>query len=265
MSSRAAIPTRSHRIFQCWGYDMPNSNAVERIEPENNAVTILDVIRQAASSPTVDVEKMERLMAMHERITAKQAEAAFNAAMSLVQAATSRIAADATNTQTKSKYATYAALDRIIRPLYTEHGFALSYDTGDGAPEAHVRVLCHVSHRDGHTRTYRADIPADGKGAKGGDVMTKTHATGSAFTYGQRYLLKLIFNVAIGEQDDDGNGGSDGPISPQQKDEVIRLIKETGADTVRFLAYIGAATVDDIPANRFSAAIAALNQKKGRK
>ena len=49
-------------------------------------------------------------------------------------------------------------------------------------------------------------MPSDGKGAKGGDVMTKTHATGAAMSYGMRYLLKFIFNVAVGEDDTDGNG-----------------------------------------------------------
>jgi hypothetical protein len=29
--------------------------------------------------------------------------------------------------------------------------------------------------------------------------MTKTHATGSAITYGMRYLLKMIFNLAVGD------------------------------------------------------------------
>jgi hypothetical protein len=48
-------------------------------------------------------------------------------------------------------------------------------------------------------------MPSDGKGAKGGDVMTKTHATGAAESYGMRYLLKMIFNIAIGEEDNDGN------------------------------------------------------------
>jgi ribosomal protein L37AE/L43A len=51
-------------------------------------------------------------------------------------------------------------------------------------------------------------MPADGKGAKGNDVMTKTHAAGAAGSYGARYLLKGIFNVAIGENDDDGNGAT---------------------------------------------------------
>ena len=68
-----------------------------------------------------------------------------------------------------------------------------------------MRVLCYVSHSAGHTRTYQCDMPADGKGAKGNDVMTKTHAAGSAASYGMRYLLKMIFNIAIGEDDTDGN------------------------------------------------------------
>jgi hypothetical protein len=36
--------------------------------------SLLEVISRAASDPTVDIEKMERLMAMHERITARDAE-----------------------------------------------------------------------------------------------------------------------------------------------------------------------------------------------
>lgn len=50
-------------------------------------------------------------------------------------------------------------------------------------------------------------MPADGKGAKGGDVMTKTHAAGSAMSYGQRYLLKMIFNLAVGDDDDGQKAG----------------------------------------------------------
>jgi hypothetical protein len=52
-------------------------------------------------------------------------------------------------------------------------------------------------------------MPADGKGARGNDVMTKTHATGAAITYGKRYLLGMIFNLAV-TRDDDGNGAGNG-------------------------------------------------------
>jgi hypothetical protein len=81
---------------------------------------------------------------------------------------------------------------------------SLSFDTGKADEENYVRVLCTVA-LGRHERSYHIDMPADGKGAKGNDVMTKTHAVGSAVTYGRRYLLLMIFNVAIGENDDDGN------------------------------------------------------------
>jgi hypothetical protein len=173
--------------------------------PVSNTVSLLEVIQRAASDPNVDIDKMERLMGMHERMVARDAEAAFNEAMAACQKQMRSIAADAHNSQTKSNYATYSALDKALRPIYTAHGFSISYDTDTSPEPEHIRILAYVSHGRGHTRTYKIDMPKDGKGAKGGDVMTKTHATGAGMSYGQRYLLKGIFNVRIGEEDNDGN------------------------------------------------------------
>lgn len=177
--------------------------------PRADSSALTQAIIAAANDPAVNVEKMERLLSMHERVMARDAEQQFNAAMVAAQSRMGRVSADAVNPQTRSRYATYAQLDRQIRPIYTAHGFSLSFNSGTDGPEGHVRVLCYASHSAGHTRTYQCDMPSDGKGAKGNDVMTKTHASGSAMSYGMRYLLKLIFNVAIGEDDDDGNGGND--------------------------------------------------------
>lgn len=168
--------------------------------------TLLGLIAKAASDPAVDIDKMDRLLQMHERMKAQQAEQSFNAALNRAQSRAGRVEPNQKNNQTNSRYADYAALDRVLRPVYTSEGFSLSFDTAPEPLEGCIRVLCHVSHIDGHSRTYQADMPVDGKGAKGNDVMTKTHATGSGMSYGMRYLLKMIFNVAIGETDDDGNG-----------------------------------------------------------
>jgi hypothetical protein len=146
------------------------------------------------------------------------------------------VAPDAKNTSTKSDYASYAALDRMARPIYTKHGFGLSFDSQESKLAEHVLVVCYVSHRDGFSRTYRADMPADGKGAKGGDVMTKTHATGSAFSYAQRYLLRLIFNLAVGD-DDDGNkaGDTDAQPLPDGFDEWVEQLKTAANNGVEAL------------------------------
>lgn len=181
-------------------------------EAASDRLAVLDqegfagTLERLALDPRVDVAKIEKLLDMAERVQRRNAEQAFNVALSAAQRAMRRVAADADNPQTKSRYATYAALDRVLRPIYTDHGFGLSFDTGDSGKDLEVRVICLVTHVAGFSRTYHLDMPADGKGAKGGDVMTRTHATGSAVTYGMRYLLKMIWNVAIGsDRDDDGN------------------------------------------------------------
>jgi hypothetical protein len=187
--------------------------------PASDASTGVEMFERLARDPNASVEKIERLMALWERAEGRKAEAQFNSAMSAAQKEMRSVAADAWNPQTKSRYASYEALDRDVRPVYARHGFGLSFDTGDAPQPDQVRVLAYVTHDAGHARTYRLDMPADGKGAKGGDVMTKTHATGAAMTYGMRYLLKMIFNIAVGEGDDDGNGAAGKPPTPAGFDD----------------------------------------------
>lgn len=227
--------------------------------------SLLEVISKAARDPNVDIDKMERLLQMQERVEAKTAETAFNNAMNEAQSEMRPIAANASNPQTRSRYATYDKLDRVLRPIYTQHGFSLSFDEGESPKPDHVRVLCYVSHREGHTRTYHRDMPADGKGAKGGDVMTKTHAAGAAGSYGARYLLKGIFNVAVGEDDDDGNaaGGYVAPatVSDAQWAELVSLIDATNSNTEKFCTAYGVDSVKALPAAKFAHAKAQLGRK----
>jgi hypothetical protein len=226
--------------------------------------TLLQIISRAASDPTVDIEKMERLMAMHERIVLKQAEAAFNQAMRECQGEMRPISADAENPQTRSKYATYAKLDRVLRPIYTKHGFSLSFDEGDAPADKpdHVRVLCYVAHDSGFTRTYKRDMPADGKGAKGGDVMTKTHASGAAHSYGARYILKGAFNIAVGEEDKDGNDPNEPTLNEKQLADLKAVLTEVGADIPKFLKYIKCERLEDIYSRNYEAVLKMAQAKR---
>jgi len=203
------------------------------------------------------IDQLERLMQMDKQVRDEQSERAVNVSMRSAQADMRPISADANNPQTKSRYATYAKLDTALRPIYTKHGFALSFDEGDSPKPDHIRVLCYVTHDCGHTRTYRKDMPADGKGAKGGDVMTKTHASGAAASYGMRYLLKGIFNVAVGEDDKDGNAPKDtaATISPEQVGEIRELVESVDGSTDEFCKAFKIASVGDLPAARFDFAM----------
>lgn len=235
---------------------------VESLTPEPSAV--LAVIARAAADPSVDVDKMDRLLQMQERVLARQAEVEFNAAMADAQSEMGRISADATNPQTRSKYATYGKLDSVLRPIYTRHGFALSFDEADSPKPDHVRVVCRVSHKAGHNHVYKTDMPADGKGAKGGDVMTKTHAVGAAKQYGMRYLLKGIFNVAIGDEDRDGNDPAEPTLTAKQVADMEALLSEVGADREKFLKYMKVGALGEILAKNYAAAVRAIEAKRVR-
>jgi hypothetical protein len=186
-------------------------------------VAFLQMIERAARDPSIDVVKLDRLLLMRERENARVAEQAFNAALAEAQTEMHPVAADSDNPQTRSRYASYATLDQAVRPIYTQHGFALSFNTADAPGPEQARIVCDVCHVGGHIRRYHIDMPIDGKGARGGDVMTKTHAMGSGISYGMRYLLRMIFNLAI-DQDDDGNAAG-GRATPERPRTVVEAPK----------------------------------------
>lgn len=244
-------------------------SAVAKIEPNglaqvDDAKSLMEVISRAASDPSVDVTKLEKLMAMAERLEARNAERAFNVAMQAAQEEMGPVRTDASNKQTNSRYASYPALDRVLRPIYTKHGFAISFNTGDSAADF-LRVLAYVSHKNGHTREYKIDMPADGKGAKGGDVMTKTHATGSASLYGMRYLLKMIFNIIVSDDDDGNRAGSGDKITEEQADTLLEMLTADKADVKKFCAFMKCESIIEIPATQYQKAVEAINLARNQR
>jgi hypothetical protein len=240
------------------------AKAVAKVEEERVPTRLIDLIERAAFGPNANMDQAERMMAMHERMDMQLRKDKFDAKMALTEADTRPIAADAINPQTRSKYASHAALDRYLRPIYAEkHGFALTFNAPPGAPEGYQRVTCDVTNC-GYTRQYQIDMPADGKGPKGNDVMTKTHATGSAVSYGMRYLLKMIFNIAVGEADDDGNkaGNTSELVSEEQADAIAKKIKEVGANIEAFLKMGDVESIADIRADQFDRVMKLLEMKK---
>jgi hypothetical protein len=241
---------------------VPEQRSRGEPQPVTQQSAILAMISRANENPDINIDKMERLYAMYEKAMIIDKETAFNAAMTQAQMEMAPIAADATNPQTRSKYASYAQLDRAVRPIYTRHGFALSFDEGECAKPEYVRVLCQVSHGAGFSRIFHTDMPADGKGAKGGDVMSKTHAVGAAKSYGMRYLLRGIFNLAVGEEDKDGNDET--AISEQQVQELRKLLTETNSNEERFLRTIKAQSLESIRAGAYSTVVGLIEAKRRR-
>jgi hypothetical protein len=228
-------------------------------------MTPMDMLSSAIERGA-DIATIKELMALRKELELEESKQAFDGAMKDAQAEMVPVVKDKDNAQTKSKYASYAALDRAVRPIYTKYGFSLTFDTGNADDTSEVRMLCDVSRDGRYTRQYHIDMPADGKGAKGGDVMTKTHATGSATRYGMRYLLIMIFNIAIADKaDDDGNAAAQldyERVSEKQLADLRDLIEATGANLERFLTYIKLDSLANLRADKFDDAVKLIKQIK---
>ena len=156
-----------------------------------------------------DVDTLERLFALRERDDAAVARRAFFTAMQAVQTEAPRVVKDSKNTQTGSAYAKLESIAKAIRPVYTAHGFSLSYGTEDSPREGYVRITCDVMHVGGHMVPRHVDMPLDDVGIKGNVNKTPTHAHGSTISYGRRYLVLMAFDIVMAGEDDDGNAADD--------------------------------------------------------
>jgi len=187
----------------------PCEATVKETTPAMDKQSFFSVIERLASNPDVDVEKIQRIMNMQEQLLNRTAKQAFNAAMVRAQQKMPVVGKDKKNEQTHSMYAGYETIIKACQPVYTKEGFSVTFYQGHGTEEVpigkdEIRVMADIMHEDGHTKTVHVDIPVETTGPKGGVLMTKTHATGSGFAYGKSYLLRMIFNIPTGG-DDDGN------------------------------------------------------------
>ena len=192
----------------------------QEIVPISDGAALMTAVARAAADPNVDVEKMERLFAMHERMAARQAEQDYASAMVRAQKAMPNIAKTSENKQTKSWYADLQAINERITPVYTECGFALSFGQEDSPIADHVRVVCDVLHVGGHTKRYTYDNPIDDAGIQGAKNKTPTHGRSSGISYGRRYITTMVFNLTLGGEDNDGNGDA---IPDQKESDWLRV------------------------------------------
>lgn len=208
--------------------------------PAQSTAPILQMIERVAMNPEFDVVKLEKMLDMQERVLSRDAEVAFNQAMSRAQAKMPVIQKNKENTQTNSWYATLDAVNKEAVPVYTAEGFSVSYNTVDSPfGDAYIRVVAYVSHVDGHTREYQYDMPIDDSGIKGTRNKTAVHGRASSISYAQRYLISLIFNISTAK-DVDGN-------APKQEHTKIqaglivaiqKLMKEVDRSEEQCLQYV---------------------------
>ncbi len=225
---------------------------------------ILAVIERAAINPDIDITKMTALLDMQERIMAKNAEMAFNEAMTRLQSSMPRISkdgniefTDSKNNHRKTPFATYENIDKAIRPLMIQEGFSISFNSEWGETGALIHAT--MSHKDGHSRNASIRLPLDSSGSK-----NSLQAMGSTISYGKRYLLTMMLNIVTEGEDDDADAAHDF-IDTEKAAEIDIMIRTVKADRANFLKYMGAETVQKILAKDYQKAITALKAKGAQK
>lgn len=233
----------------------PATAVATRQEAPVAALTPMDMLSRAVTSGA-SMEVVERLMALQERWEANQARKDFDAAIADAKAEISPVVRNATGHNAK-KYADFAAIARAVDPVISKFGLSYRFRT---AQTDRISVTCILSHKSGHSEETTLSGAPDTTGSK-----NAIQAIGSTLTYLQRYSLVQALGLAAANDDDGADTGKDGVITDEQATEINRLAIEVKADIAKFLAYLKAESISDIPAGQYQRAIDALNSKRAGK
>lgn len=175
----------------------------QAVVPISSDTSIMAVISRAASDPSCDINKLERLMEMHERMQAQSAKQMYDEALAQMQEEMPVIGERGgikdKNGRIQSTYALWEDVNEMIKPVMAKHGFAITFRTPRN--ERGIEVEGVLSHRAGHREVTSIVLPVDATGSKNG-----VQAVASSVSYGKRYTAGLLLNITTTGEDDDGNG-----------------------------------------------------------
>jgi hypothetical protein len=177
-------------------------------------ISVLATISRLALDPKCDMEKLERLMALQERMEAKNALEAFNAAFAEMQCEMPSVEKRTENTHTKKMYADLDDINFAVRPVMAKFGFGVSFKIVNH--EKGVSVTGILMHKAGHREETTMLLPLDiGAG------RSAVQSVGSTTTYGKRYVMCALLNITSGD-DNDNDGYRD---RTQEEDPTITAIQ----------------------------------------
>ena len=237
----------------------------------DNSAAIMNLIERAARDESVDIDKMERLFTMHERMIAKQAERDFHIAFAEMQNNLPEIKkqGEAENKDGKKlyNYAKWEDINRAIKPVLSEYGFMLNFRIE--SHENGIKVTAILS-RAGHSESTSIVQSLD----MGGAAMNANQSRGAASAYGKRYTASALLNlVSYDEPDTDATTPLSGEtLSEAQARELRDTLKKLEKDEDAFLSFMSskgvivASELDDVPVESFrvmQATLAGFAQKAG--
>lgn len=221
----------------------------------NEPASMLQVIASAAANPSCDVQKMQALLSMQDKLIERGARQEFSAAMADACGEIPQVEKNGTVSlggKGSYKFTKWEDMDRVIRPVLAKHNLRLSFNTRSAEGSSNKVIIGTISHANGQSQSAEIELPIDA-----GQGRNPLQGFGSTISYGKRYCAEMLLNIVRTEEDNDGRfrqRQDEERIGPEQKDEIIQLLQKSGKDTVKFLAWVGAQTVDEMTPSQFQRA-----------
>jgi len=154
----------------------------------------------------------------------------------------------------------YASLDKVydeIRPKMTSHGLALTHQKSFNREDNTIELVSLLMHTSGEWIEYFGSLPfAPMK------QMNDYQASGSGFTYLERYQTSAIFAITS-DEDIDAQGEQE-PTPKATQDDVLTiqsLIYQTSTDINKFLSAYKVKKIDDLDKIQVESAVTLLTKK----
>jgi len=244
--------------------------SLEQIQPTQD-LAFLQFLERAASNPEIDVDKLERIMAMHKEMLQLKAQGEYTVAMAKAQTEMPPVACDKVNLHTKSPYPSLEAVQKAIKTIYLDNGFTCIFSEGSAPANGMIHVIGTVRHVGGHIEVFNRYAPADTTGPSGTKNKTEVQGSQSTVSYISRRMLCSIFGVTVVGDDKDGNAPPPESISAKQVADLRALADEAkkpgekSADVLKGLCkYLQVDKVENLPASAFQSAVTALNKRKAQ-
>jgi hypothetical protein len=171
-----------------------------------------------AADPGADVARLEQLTATWDRLRAREAEAEFSSALAQLQSELPEIDENGVilgaDGEPVTSYATWEDTIAAIRPILARHGFSLSFRPGR-SQAGYPTVTGALRHVGGHRDEGELELPPDTTGGK-----NALQAIGSATSYGQRYVARMLLNLTSRSSDDDAASAA---LSPAAADAIAAI------------------------------------------
>ncbi len=235
---------------------------VQRVEPNTQlapaggSAEILSVIMKVAADPQCDMEKMERLLQMHERMQAHQAQVQFSADLAAMQCDIPSIA-ERGKGHGSIRYATLEDINDVVKPIMQRFGFAMSFKVEHH--QGGINVTGILMHKAGHREETTILLPSDTSGSK-----NAVQAVASSVSYGKRYVMCAMLNITTRGEDDDGNAAAPvKTVTAAQASQLSRVLAKCSEKAQQaFEAMHG--TADQVPTSEFDHVLAALNNSASK-